>query len=116
MAKQYKLAPSDIQQLTMKGAGACIASDKITVDGARVGFMYREEKSEHPLDNGWRFLAGTETDEYLADKNNLDTYAINTIANFDPDILPLLPSPRGSAFMRVNGKFMPAQMPPQAKK
>jgi hypothetical protein len=39
---------------------------------------------------------------------NSAIYDINTIANYDPDIIPFLDSPTGSAFERgANGKFAP---------
>ncbi len=40
----------------------CIATDRITVDGLPVGYMYREKPEEgNPFegyDSGWRFTAG----------------------------------------------------------
>ena len=54
-------------------------------------------------DTGWRFLAGDESDEYMADSSNHSVYAVNTIANYDPSIIPLLDSPEGSAFDRAAG-------------
>lgn len=35
--------------------GACLATDKITVDGLIVGYMCREEP-EIEVDSGWRFF------------------------------------------------------------
>ena len=35
--------------------GGCFATDKITVDGMKVGYMYREEPDE-PMDSGWLFF------------------------------------------------------------
>ncbi|MDX2274629.1 MAG: DUF2185 domain-containing protein [Hyphomonadaceae bacterium] len=98
MAKNFKLKPDQIKDLA-KGWGACIATDAITVHGLRVGYMYREEP-HNPKDSGWRFLAGNESDAYLADSKNLDVYFTNTIANYDPEIIPLLSAPEGSAFER----------------
>lgn len=99
MAKKiFRLQPDQIKDLA-KGWGLCVATDAITVEGRKVGYMYRDTPRE-PRDSGWRFLAGHETDEYLANIQNLEIYFTNTIANFDPDIIPLLPSPEGSAFER----------------
>ena len=36
---------------------------------------------------------GRETDEYANDVNNVGVYSLNTICNYDPDILPLLTAP-----------------------
>jgi hypothetical protein len=38
---------------------------------------------------------------------------VNTIANYDPEIIPLLKAPTGSAFERVRGRLVPA--PPVAE-
>lgn len=44
--------------------GGCMAPDKITVDGEPVDFMYRVEPN-FERDSGWRFLSGTEDQEYV---------------------------------------------------
>ena len=80
----------------------CLASDRITKGGFKVGYMYREEPSERTPDSGWRFLAGNEDDEYTNNPNNLHLFAINTICNYDKDIIPYLKSPIGSAYIRVS--------------
>jgi len=82
-----------------EGHGAGFATDKITVEGRKVGFMYRQEP-DNDIDSGWRFLAGDESDEYMDDVDNVAVYDVNTIANYDPDIIPLLGAPVGSAFER----------------
>ena len=80
----------------------CLVSDRITKDGFKVGYMYREEPSEGKPDSGWRFLAGNENDKYTNDPNHLYLFAINTICNYDKDIIPYLKSPIGSAYIRVS--------------
>lgn len=67
-----------------------------------MGFMFRE-KPDNEHDSGWRFFSGTESDEYCSNAENFGMYDINTIANYDPDIIPLLDSPTGSAFGRQSG-------------
>jgi hypothetical protein len=79
--------------------GGCIASDRITVDGRPVGYMYRD-RPDNEADTGWRFLAGDESSDYMDDAGNHHVHAVNTIANFDNDILPLIDAPIGSAFAR----------------
>ena len=44
----------------------CIVSDKITKEGYKVGYMYREKPDEGVPNSGWRFTAGDESDEYMA--------------------------------------------------
>ncbi|OIN58446.1 DUF2185 domain-containing protein [Arsenicibacter rosenii] len=99
--KEYKLKKEDIKSLT-DFAGGCLSSDKIVVEGLVIGYMYREEP-EIAEDNGWRFFSGTESDDYINDAQNLAYYSVNTIANYDPSIIPYLESPIGSEFMRIEG-------------
>jgi hypothetical protein len=96
--KTFRLSAEQIRILA-PNRGSCFASDLITVSGERVGFMYREAP-EDDLDSGWRFLAGSESQEYIDDPGNLAVYDVNTIANYDPDIIPHLDAPAGSAFER----------------
>jgi hypothetical protein len=96
--KLFQLRADQIQPLAT-GHGGCIASDMVTVDGRLVGYIYREEPSGE-FDSGWRMLAGQESQEYLDEESNLEIYDVNTIANYDPAIIPLLDAPIGSAFER----------------
>ena len=53
------------------------------------------------VDITWaRFLSGLETDAYVDDLANVGLHDVNTIANYDPDVIPLLDAPAGSAFER----------------
>jgi len=100
--KSFCIPREEIKDLA-QGHGACIASDMITVEGRKVGFMYREEPSnEH--DSGWRFLSGYESQDYLDDADNHAVYDVNTIANYDRDIIPFLNAPIPSAYERVGGQ------------
>lgn len=82
----------------------CIVSDKITKEGFKVGYMYREEPITDVPDSGWRFMAGNEDDEYMNNVDNHHIFAINTICNYDPDIIPYLHSKIGSTYIRVDSK------------
>lgn len=99
MEKQFKLSPDEIKPLVL-GHGACIASDKITVEGYPVRFMYREEP-DNDVDSGWRFMSGYEDDSYMDDANNHAIYDVNTIANYDQSIVPFLTAPIGSVFEKT---------------
>ena len=79
-----------------------MVSDKITKEGFKVGYMYREQPSNDKPDSGWRFMAGNEDDEYMNNPNNHHIFAINTICNYDRDIIPYLKSKIGSAYIRVD--------------
>lgn len=98
MTKNFRLSAADIMPLAT-GHGGCIASNMITVDGRPVGFFYRQKPDNH-IDSGWRFLTGFEDDAYMADDDNHAIYDVNTIANYDPSIIPLLDAPIGSVFER----------------
>ena len=104
--KTYKLRGDQIRPLA-PNRGSCFATDHITVEGRRVGFFYREDPDE-PADSGWRFFSGLETDEYANDPEHLAIYDVNTVANYDPEVIPHLDAPPGSAFARdrKTGKFV----------
>lgn len=74
----------------------------ITVDGRKVGYMYREA-ADNEYDSGWRFMSGFESQAYIDNAANLEIYDVNTVANYDPDIIPFLDAPIGSAFERKGG-------------
>ncbi len=80
----------------------CIASDRITKEGFKVGYMYREEPTVGNPDSGWRFMAGNEDDDYMNNPHNHHIFALNTICNYDQDIIPYLNSKIGSAYIRIN--------------
>lgn len=102
MTKRFKLQAKEIERL-ISFMGACLATDKITVDGNRVGYMYRCAPYR-PDDSGWCFTAGFESEEYMNNPNNSAIYEVNTIANYDPTIIPYLNAPIGTAWLRVEGR------------
>ena len=99
MNNDFKLQPDDIKDL-IPSMGFCLVSNKITVDGMKVGFMYREKVMEKD-DSGWRFLSGTESQDYIDDPNTSKVMEVNTVANYDPAIIPYLKSKHGIALERV---------------
>ncbi len=115
MAQSEKpfLIPGDEIQSLAPGHGACVASDMITVLGRKVGFMYRE-LPDRDIDSGWRFLAGFESQDYMDDADNHAVYDVNTIANYDPGIIPFLKAPPGTAFERAGetGPFVEVDFEP----
>ncbi len=96
--KAFRLAAEDIRPIAV-GYGACFATDEIVVRGRPVGYAYREAP-DNEVDSGWRFTAGDESDEYMDEASNHGVYDINTIANYDPQIVALLDNPAGVAFVR----------------
>ena len=104
--KDFYLKKEEIKEiLQWEGAAGCFATDRITVSGGKVGYMYRETP-DFDGDSGWRFTAGDETDEYMENPDNSGIYHLNTIANYDTDIIPFLMSGINTAFIRdENGEF-----------
>jgi len=96
MDKCFKLSKDQLKPL-VEGYGACIASDMITVEGLPVLFMYREEPINE-VDGGWRYMSGYESDEFMDRAENHGFHDVNTIANYDPSIIPFLDMPVGSVF------------------
>ncbi len=106
MKKIFFLKPEQIRPLTDM-PGGCYASDRIVVDGAKVGYMYREAP-DHDTDSGWRFIAGDEEEDYMNNSDNFGIYHLNLIANIDADIVQYLAGPTGSEFLRdENGELVP---------
>ncbi len=101
--KKFKIKAENIKELT-NIKGGCIASDKITVDGEKIGYMYREEPSNE-TDSGWRFFAGSESEEYTNNPDNFSIFELNTICNYDNSIIPYLNYSIGSSFEKENNKF-----------
>lgn len=98
--KKYKIPKSTMKNLINCGeVSGCFVTDRIIVDGAKIGFMYRENPFDKQ-DSGWRFMAGDETEEYMNDTSKSGIYHLNTICNYDEKIIPLLNSPIGSVFRR----------------
>ncbi|WP_243113061.1 DUF2185 domain-containing protein [Ruminococcus sp. Marseille-P6503] len=81
----------------------CIVSDRITKEGWKAGYMYREKPNSDYPDSGWRLYAGDEDEEYSNDPNNCHVFALNTVCNYDPEIIPYLHSPVGTCLIRVKG-------------
>ncbi len=105
--RNYHVKAEDVKHLLpdWEGADGCIATNRITVEGYKVGYCYREEP-DGGWDSGWRFTTGDESEAYMDDPNNAGIYKLNTICNDDPDIIPLLHTPAPCAFERdENGVF-----------
>lgn len=101
----FLLKPEEIKQLT-DIKGGCLASNKITVDGEKIGYAYREQPdTDFPNDSGWRFFAGTEDDNYTRNSDNFNIFELNTICNYDRAVQSILESKAGSSFIR-NGNLL----------
>jgi hypothetical protein len=99
--KEFRIPKENIRNL-IEPIGACYASDKITVDGLPVKYMYREAPI-FDADSGWRFFSGTETQDYVDNPSNLMVFDVNTIANYDSSVIPYLSMPVGAELERLSG-------------
>ena len=88
-----------IQLTEWEGPDGCISTKRVAVEKMQVGFCYRT-KPAGEWDSGWRFMAGDESHEYMDKPENSGIYKLITIVSIDPDVLPLLKAPCGSAFER----------------
>lgn len=113
--KKYLLKKEDIKPLIeWEGEEGCLATDTILVKGKKVGYMYRDTPAENAPDSGWRFMAGDESDSYMNNPENIGVYSLNTICNYDKDIIPFLNSPIGTAYFRdEKGVFQKEEFDPE---
>ncbi len=88
-----------LQDMTMT---FCRVSAKITNEGMKVGFMYREEP-DNSTDSGWRFLSGTETQKYVDDENNSQIIDLETIIKIDQAVAQYITRPFGTELERIEG-------------
>lgn len=103
MPKTY-LSAEELRPLT-DDARLCYASGVIIREGRLCGYMLREPPA-FPADSGWRFFAGGENAGELGDESS-GFYPLNTLCNYDPDILGLLEAPAGSAYVRTEKGLLP---------
>jgi hypothetical protein len=96
----YILKPEDIKEL-VPPMGYCYASDMITINGHKVGYMHREPREDDD-DSGWRFYSGLETEEYVENEHHFMMFDVNYIVNIDPAIVPYLKMPKGTEMERAD--------------
>lgn len=101
--KKYIIPPENIKPL-ISGYGLCMVPDTILVTGLPVQMFYRVMPS-HRQDSGWRFVAGTETPEYLSNPLYSGLYDLNIMANYNPELIPFFDSPPYSAYELIDGEW-----------
>ena len=85
----------------------CIVTDKISVEGCKIGYMFKEEPYDMFPDSGWRFFEGTEDEEYINNPENSTVYTLEEVIKMDDSILPYLDAPYGSSYYKdENGNFI----------
>jgi len=98
----------DDDNLVERYAKRCFVTNRILREGAKVGYMYREEPDED-RDSGWRFTANDESDEYMQNTDNIAYVSVGLVLSRDDSFIHLLDSPSGSSFARDSrtGSFLP---------
>jgi hypothetical protein len=99
--KKFVISKENIRAL-VPAMGGSFATDRIIVEGKKIDYMYREVPDRQD-DSGWRFFAGDEDQAYINDPSHTGIYAVNTVANYDPDIIPYLNTHAPCAFKKIAG-------------
>ena len=68
-----------------------------------VRFMYKTVPADL-RDTGWRMYTGYEDPDYLADKQNMTPYPVETLIKMDGSLEAMLKSKPGSVWERVPGE------------
>lgn len=92
--------------VSFDGESRAFATHRITVDGCKIGYFFREEPVDE-TDSGWRFLAGDESEEYLKDLSNTESCTLDTVCKCDNSVIPYLNCPTGTVLIRDGEKFVP---------
>ena len=103
--KEFRLKPEEFRNLidwNEPNGDGCIASDRITKDGFKVGYMVRNNPNDSMPDSGWWFYTGDEDEKYCNNSKNFNIFSLNTICNYDPDIIKYLHSKIGTEYIRVD--------------
>lgn len=78
-----------------------IVSAKVRAEGWKIGYGVRGEPTREG-DSGWFFGAGSETDDYVNDANNLELWKIGSVLMYDPALNELINVPYGTSIIRVD--------------
>ena len=98
----------DDENLVERYIKRCFVTNRIMHDGAKVGYLYREEPDEE-RDSGWRITANDESDEYMENSDNIVYVSLGAVLSNDDSMVTLLEFPVGTAFVRDSktGEFVP---------
>lgn len=70
----------------IKNAGGSIITKSLNEGKSKLKWLFREE-SANPVDNGWRALGDTDTQEYIDNPDNSLVVDFNTLATIEPAVL-----------------------------
>lgn len=83
---------------TAKYEARCFVTRRVLYEGEPIGYLYREEP-EYDDDSGWRISAGTESEDYMDEADNIMWVSLGAVLREDDSIVDLLEAPVGSAFL-----------------
>lgn len=84
----------------IRNAGGCLVSRNILDGRGHIKWALREP-STNPIDNGWRILSDADTDDFLADPNNLVVVDFNTVCAIEPALIGIYALPVGADIQLV---------------
>lgn len=79
----------------INNAGGMIITKSLLEGTSKLKWMFREN-SANEVDNGWRAIGDTDTQEYINDSENMTVVDFNTFANIEPAILTIYNLPVGT--------------------
>ncbi len=88
----------DSDNLVERYISRCFVTRRVLEGEDPPGYLYREEP-DNERDSGWRILAGNETEEFLADPDNLTFVSLGAVLRTNDSFVDFLDSPVGSAFV-----------------
>lgn len=96
----------DHDNLVERYSKRCFVTNRILRDHQPVGYLYREDPDDEK-DSGWRFTANDESEDYMANPDNIQYVSLGAVLNHDDSILGLLASEAGSIYVRdtITGQF-----------
>ena len=93
--KKEEAKNSDKRIIFIEKAGGCICTWSVLNGETMLKWCFREE-SVNPVDNGWRFLGASDTEEYINVESNNAVVDFNTVANIEPAVLAIYDMPIGT--------------------
>ena len=93
---------SDTLRQTRHGHMARVSKLALGDEALPVRFMYKTVP-EHANDTGWRLFTGYESDEFLAEFENLPPFPFEPLVEKDPSLEALLDNNAGSVWERPPG-------------
>ena len=95
--------PEEATSLPQKFSKLCFVTNNILYDGAKIGYLYRENP-DYEDDSGWRIMPADVSDEYLNNPENSSYVSLGAVLTRDDSIVDILDTPVGWAFTKQPGQ------------